>query len=332
MKKISLDVMGEKTKRSTIALLAVLALTGGLYANGLSRNYFLTKYSATTKGSMSQFKRSRGEATIKNYFTDESQDVLVVTIGIKEQTQTPLPYVATDYVVAVDSKGYKEDVPVFFGRMSTDGDLFLIIPKPKQAIYDIIIANRGYINYSNAGQASERLNTLDLDKESLTKIISDSQVFREAGEEGTKTTDQQSDSIRFRVGIKTAINDERYKPSVLPVKSLLIEKGDTVAFDFETFWTMVYKQPLIDTVTREIEVVTDRVGELRGSAITLQERLNVNSKDETAQTELSKVQAAIAIEEDELLRLTETLDKYNELTYNPADFSNYSTKMFSLKF
>lgn len=333
MKKIGLDEMGEKMKRSTIILMSVYALTAGLYANGIARNYYLTKYSATTKGATSQFKRSRAEATIKNYFTDENKDVLVVTIGLKERQQTPLPYVATDYVVAVSNESYKQDVPVFFGRMSTDGDLFLVIPKPQEAIYEIVIANRGYTNYSNVGAKSGRLDTLDLDTKSLTKIISNSQNFETTRQSSSKKEERaESDSIRFRVGIKTAIDDERYKPSVLPVASLLKQEGDVVNFDFETFWNVVYKKPLVDDVTEEIEKLTERVGELRGSATTLQQRLDVNSRDDVARTELGRVLSAIDKEEEELLRLTEALAQYNDLTFNPADFANYSTTMFSLKF
>lgn len=331
MKKISLDNVGDKMQRSTIILLSVFALSGGLYVNGIAKNYYLTKYSATTKGATSQFKKSRATATIKNYFVDGNKDTLIVTIGLKENSSTPMPYNATEYVVAVNNKTYKEDVPVLFGRMSTDGDLFLVIPKPKEAIYDIVIANRGYVDYSDTG-GNVTTKGLDLDKKSLTKLISENQTFRESGEENKRSEREQGDSIRFRVGIKTAIDDERYKPSILNVDSLLIENGDAVSFDFETFWNIVYKQPLIDDTTKQIEQLTNQIGDLRNSAISLQERLDKNQQDETAQSELSKVQKAIDRAENDNLKLTELLGEYNDLEFNPADFSNYSTTMFSLKF
>ena len=93
--------------------------------------------SQTPINEVKTFQVSGVDVRIKGEMTDKKKDVLILTLEVNENGQK-LPYGAENYWVVTTSDISGESIPCFFGRMSTDGDMFLIIPYPdKEMTYNI---------------------------------------------------------------------------------------------------------------------------------------------------------------------------------------------------
>ena len=122
--------------------------------------------SQTPIGESLQFARSGANITVKNYYTDKNQDVLIATLEVKEGN-SKLPTKANDYWVVTTSDIGGRSIPTYFGRMNTDGDFFIIIPYPKEQTYTVAIYN----TTTSGGDISSSGDQLSIGSGTNSKII-----------------------------------------------------------------------------------------------------------------------------------------------------------------
>src|SRR5699024_8225508 len=115
---------------------SVLGTYGYLKYNKVAAN------SSFPIGSEIEFPVSKSKVELKNIYTDKNEHVMIIQLSEIENTST-LPYRGTDFRIFMHSKSLEqyEKVDILFGRMSTDGDLFLVIPKPTDDVYTLYILN-----------------------------------------------------------------------------------------------------------------------------------------------------------------------------------------------
>lgn len=331
MKKTFLDKEGSRAARHIATIASLLVLSTGLYIQGYSRNIYLKNHSATALGTSATFERSSAKATIKDYYTDESESFIGVTISVDENSSSPLPYKATDYLILLtDYEGNQSSIPAIFGRMGTDGDLFLIIPKPTKEVYHIVIANRNYLG--NDIEIKNDNKVIDTEKGSIARVVSEANTVG-AGtgeiEESKAASKTKRDSIKFQLTLNPALDSNDYKVTKLKTKSLLKTDSDgTTTFDFKTFWTMTYKQNMIDIASRKVSKTATTIAKLESRLSDFQKRYNENPDDEIAKSNIDDLKSQIKDQADSQTTQAEALSKYRKLKYDPSLFDDYSTKIF----
>ena len=206
--------------------------------------------SQTPINEVKTFQVSGVDVRIKGEMTDKKKDVLILTLEVNENGQK-LPYGAENYWVVTTSDISGESIPCFFGRMSTDGDMFLIIPYPdKEMTYNIGI-------YNTASTASQNKNndssSIRVDKGTQAKVISDITSDISPEKSNNFIERKETDTIGFNATLESKIKGKNYQITTLDVDSLLIEKGDVVSFDFKTFYELAYRKVAVDEAQSTVD-------------------------------------------------------------------------------
>lgn len=285
--------------------------------------------SQTPIGENLQFARSGATITVKNYYTDKNQDVLIATLEAKEGN-SKLPTKASDYWVVTTSNIGGRSIPTYFGRMNTDGDFFIIIPYPKQQTYTVAIYN----TTTSGGDISSSGDQLNIGSGTNSKIISDitSDLLKNVNRTQAQGV-KQTDIIALNMTLKSALQDDaKYKITTLDVDSLLSKDGDTVTFDFRKFYTLAYRDLVVGVAREKVNSYTDEIKALNDKLKEVRETLDRNPKDEVAINQQNTINESIANAQDNLEKanqnLTEAKKRFN---YDSNTFSDYTTKMYSLK-
>lgn len=290
--------------------------------------------SSSAIGSQINFGRSNATLTIKDIYTDEAHSVLIARIGGSASELSKLPYKGTDYDVILQNDNVQSQdgtTPVLFGRMGTDGDMFLVIPNPQNSVYTVGIINRNFINTTNNSNNSNNNNVTNLTNpttQSMSKLLSTYQTNRNKDNNNDNAVVQSDayDTAFFRLSVNPAIDSDAYKPEVLP--GTLLKDGQ---FDFEGFFNKVFKNNSLDTLNKEYQSLSRNREQIQKSMKEYQERLNVNSNDDDARQALNAQQKNL---DDVNRKIEDTgaeITNYTNLTYSQDLFTNLQTRAYLLK-
>lgn len=284
--------------------------------------------SQTPIGESLQFARSGANITVKNYYTDENEDVLIATLEVQEGN-SKLPTKASDYWVVTTSDIGGRSIPTYFGRMNTDGDFFIIIPYPKQQTYTVAIYN----TTTSGGDIRSNGEQLNIGSGTNSKIASDitSDLLKNVNKSQVQSV-KETDIIALNMTLKSAIKDDsKYKITTLNVDSLLTKKGDTVTFDFKKFYMLAYRDLAVSVAREKVNSYTEEIQALNDKLKEVRETLDRNPQDEVAIKQQNNINDSIANAQDNLEKANQNLNEIKKrFAYDENTFSDYTTKMYSL--
>lgn len=312
----------------TIAALGITVGSLWFVGGNVQYNNIVAK-SSTPIGSPLKFHRSNATMNLKNIYTDSTNSALVAQFAIGEDSINKLPFKGTDYKVYISSastNGMKE-IPILFGRMSTDGDMFLVLPKPTNEVYSVFIMNTNYIetNINASEQSQDQL--ANLEEESLSQALSSYQYSgdKDNNTGAYKVQGDNFDVISFRLTTNPAFKTDAYKPKLLK-SQLIVNDGEKEEFSFESFFNEVYKESATKEVEKKFKDLEKKKSELQKTASNYIERLAENPADEPAQAALEQVNNSIDSLDSQLNEAAKMLAQYSALEYDPALFNNMQTK------
>lgn len=297
-------------------------------AYNVVQNRKAIKNSQTPIGETLQFVRSGANVTVKNYYTDKTEDVLIATLEVKEGN-SKLPTKASDYWVVTTSNIGGRSIPTYFGRMNTDGDFFIIIPYPKDQTYTVAIYN----TTTSGGAVTSSGDQITIGSGTNSKIISDitSDLLKNVNTSQPQSV-KQTDIIALNMTLKSSIQgDSKYAITTLDVDSLLSKEGDTVAFDFKKFYTLAYRDLAVTVAREKVNTYTDEIQALNDKLKEVRETLDRNPNDEVAIRQQDSINASIETAQENLEKANQTLNEIKKrFVYDDNTFSDYTTKMYSL--
>ena len=283
--------------------------------------------SSTAIGEQAKFERSQATATIKSYYTDKKKSVLVAQIGIDENSVTPLPYQARDFYLTQTGD---KDLNAYFGRYGTDGDLFVIIPYPKNGTtYEISISNKEFLGVTTSNPTNADLQELT---GSVTNQLSNISAMGDKNKKVDNAKKSLTDTILFQMTISPKLKGSEYKVKTIETKNnSLLLKGDSgkVKFDFKTYWNEVYRLPKIKKAKSKLSESVARVAELNDLYTKAETRYKKNPDDKNAKEQMAQISSMITDEESNQQILSDKLVSYQNLKFNPNDFSDYTTKIYN---
>lgn len=324
----------------TIGCMVALVLSCVFYVMGGHKYADIMEHSSTPIGSSITFSKSQAEGTLDGLYTDRKKNVLIARIGLEDSANQKLPYKGSDYTVFIKSPSVKglQEVPILFGKMGTDGDLFLILPKPTNKIYSFAVINTqgDQSKISKLDEDKDRsLDNDNIDKGSVAKSLS--QFTKEQKESGDSSADMgdssgkvqnKYDMAGFRMTLDPAVDEDAYKPEVINDKLL---DPDTGQFDFETFFRDVYVDTAVKTYTKRYNDLEAKKTQLKQSIKDAQNRLDMNPEDDTAAKGLSDMQESLGDVEDRQADYADKITYYQNLQYNPAMFQDFQDKAVVIK-
>lgn len=327
-------MFGDKSPRTTristyaiaSAVSMVMFVVGLIFYVGESFHYrYDLKHSSTPIGQALQFNRSKSSLAVKGLYTDAKKDVLIAQISTNGASD--LPYKGSDYKILIQSESTNGmyELPILFGRMSTDGDMFFILPNPTDAVYSIFILNTNYIGTKDIVNSTSTDNGSELDTRSITEAISNYDL-KDNGASGTYTiTSNENDVASMRLTLKPAFKTNAYQPAIIDA-NLLIDKGDTQEFDFETLFNTLYRDPTIKSQKAKYARASKELAQLKKALSVQEERYNANNEDTVAESKITSINEQVSNKEDELKNISRKLAKYQSLKYDPNMFKDMLTK------
>lgn len=312
------------------------SLMGGMFKYG-----DMVNRSSSPVGTEMVFRRSNAQIEVNGIYTDEAKSVLIVRLHSEDESTLRLPYKGTDFKVYIGADSLNnyagKQVDVLFGRYSTDGDLFLVIPKPTEDIYNVFIMNTKFVATNDLSDKAQKTSNDSQSSSSpaLSSNLSEEEIQAQLAKslnqyEYTDLKDRgqaiaiagdSSDIIGFRVTLNPAIDTESYTPKI--IKGELLKDGN---FNFEEFFNAVFKESATNTIqseydelTKQRDLYTQRISELN-------DRLKENPNDTSAQNLLQSVSDKLEDVENKLTDLASQYDSYNGVQYKDSMFKNMQTK------
>ncbi|MCO4346298.1 hypothetical protein MTQ93_09600 [Staphylococcus agnetis] len=251
-----------------LMVLIAICIIGNII--GVSRYKWVEAHSSAPKGSELNFPISQVKAKIKDIYTDKEQSALVVRIELPSTSK--LPVKGTDYRVLVGSKSIKgqSEMDVLFGRISTDGDMYLVIPKPTNDVYSIFIDN--LTSYRSAGTEYKDKGTSQRDISSYSKKISN---YKYEGENSAVYKNEaENDAIGFRLTLNPAFDKEEFQPTVLDGTLFKDNK-----FNFKRFYEEAYKKRIVDDLKARHENINTEYQDVKAELDRVEETVKENGED-----------------------------------------------------
>lgn len=317
-----------KPFRNVVIALLLIAISIVWIPIGIMQYNSVVARSSSAIGSKMKFERSESEITLKNVYTDSNSDVLIARLGLSDEAQANLPYKGSDYKILIGSKSLKgsKEASVLFGKLSTDGDMFLMIPKPDpNEVYTIFIVNTRYVAgvKSDAGAESSKIAQLD---ESINQSITSTLSAYDADnrKDKSKVTTVKSDdldAITFRLALKPGVDNEKYKPQV--IEASLVENNE---FKFETFFNEVFKKSTVESLQKEYANLVAQKKQIEVTRNEAIDKLRINEFDKQASQSKSKAETQLTEIDNKISKTTKTLQQYEDLVYNDSMFANLNTK------
>lgn len=303
----------------TIAILSFLLIVSGTFWHS-----HIEKRSSTAKGTSMTFPVSNEEVTLKQLYTDKKKNVLVARLKVPSGAN--LPYRGSDYNVYLKSDSLEkyEKADVLFGRISTDGDMVLVIPKPTDDIYSVFIENTKNLTSSGGPSGSSNDDTIDSQSssESFSKAISNYEYQDDNGKGGTYSVNTGEDAISFRMTTKPAFNQSKYKPKVL--NGNLLDKDNK--FNFEEFYVEAFKKGIINDLTQRHDDVNNNYNQHQSKLDELNDKIKDNPNDNDAIREKSNEQDKIEELENQKKELASQITRYQDKEYEDDLFENMQTE------
>lgn len=321
-----------------LMLSSVLGTYGYLKYNKVAAN------SSFPIGSEIEFPVSKSKVELKNIYTDKNKDVMIIQLSEIENTST-LPYRGTDFRIFMHSKSLEqyEKVDILFGRMSTDGDLFLVIPKPTDDVYTLYILNTKDIQdvsrSSNdtdvsVGSASEFVDEEgDFNSKgyarSMSKELSSYTYYGESAK--NKKKERQSvqvgrddDMVALRVTLDPAFKQSEYQPTVINEELL---KEDN-SFDFETFFNVAFQQTAINDLEDKYNKLNKDISEFEKTAQEYKDRIDDNPDDTVAEDKYNELRNEIANMENEVSDVINKMEEFKSYEYDEDLFKYINTEAY----
>lgn len=287
--------------------------------------------SSSPIGTQMTFNRSQADVKIGDIYTDKKGNVLIARISVDTTAQTKLPYKGSDYKVYITSKSTNglKSMPILFGRMSTDGDMFLVIPKPTDTVYSIFIQNKNFIGDGKLSASDkDTSNVADLSDNSIAAALSNYKYDDNSKSKSRGTyqiASDDNDTISFRLTINPASKDETFRPKVINA-NLLKKNGNSESFDFNAFFNKVFKESALKKMNEQYKVLSDNKARLEKTLRDYQERYAENQNDITAKAQIESLSSQIKDAENQLNELGDKISSYQDLKYDSSMFSNLQTK------
>lgn len=315
----------------TLGATALAAIsTVGLVIGSLTYNSVVAK-SSTPIGTNLTFKRSNASVKIADVYTDLNNDVLIVRLS-NTSNGTALPFKGTDYSVFIKSNDTKnlEEMSILFGKMSTDGDMFLIIPKPSKEVYSVFVMNTKYLAGGDDVKSNSSDKVVDLESASISfSQAVNAYKFNDSADAKNiyNVVDDRYDVISFRVTLDPALRNEAYVPKQLQADLL----DDDHHFDFNKFFNVVFKQSAINTLQSQYATNAIRLHQLAVAESNMRERLKVNPLDSEAKSRLSTLTNEIENLNNQQLKISSSISQYSALQLTENTFTDLQTKAKVLK-
>ena len=292
--------------------------------------------SSSPIGTQLTFNRSQADVQIADIYTDKKKNVLIVRIRVDNVAQSRLPFKGSDYKVYIASKSTNDlkSMPILFGRMSTDGDMFLMIPKPTDTVYSIFIQNKNFIGEGTIDSKDKSTKEVaDLSDNSIAAALSNYRYDdnKNSTSKGTyKITTDDNDTVSFRLTINPASKDENYRPKVINA-NLLKKEGNAEVFDFDAFFNKVFKESALKELDKQYEQLAQTKLRQEKTLRDYQERYAANANDTTAKSQIDSITSKINDTENQLSVLSKKIADYKNLTYSDDLFKNLQTKAKVIK-
>lgn len=320
----------QRSRNFSVAMMVLLLLAALTFPIGMFQKSSLIEHSSTAIGTSMKFQRSDADVALRGLYTDEDNSVLIARIGVDPQDGARLPSKGSDYRVFLssDSLGDKtQEVSVLFGRLGTDGDMFLVLPKPTDDVYTAFIMNTKYLSTGSGG-----LNPGGTQSDGPADITSQEQSVTQAMSEYTWNPDEQdggeaeisddtADIISFRMTMDPASNKSEYKPIQLPTR-LLDAEGN---FDFDAMFNTLFKDAAYNELSKNHDDLISQENQLRNAQDEYRERLRTNPDDAQAADALATTQRNARRITDEKNKLAAQINSYENLTLEDDTFSNLQT-------
>lgn len=258
----------------------------------------IMSHSSTPVGSTIEFSQSEAELELSGLYTDKNESALVARLTPTEQAHETLPYKGTDYAVLVQSDALDdyEEIPILFGKMSTDGDMFLILPQPTKEIYSFALVNKRNMTSQAVTLDDGESGINDDASGSIAKSLSeytneiDSGQGDDAITAGDTGASDDYDLAALRMTTHPAYDDDAFKPEQLDV-NLLDPKSHK--FNFEDFYKKVYVDAAVNSLTKRYNELEAAVAQNESLVDENESRLRSNPDDSAAESRLSDSRKAV---------------------------------------
>lgn len=320
----------QRARIVAVAMIVLLLLSLVAMPVGAFKKKSLIEHSSTAVGTPMHFQRSDATVSLRGLYTDNDDSVLVARLGVDPQDGARLPSKGTDYrvFIAADSLNGVQEVPVLFGRLGTDGDMFLVLPKPTDEVYNVFVMNTKYLETSagaSGDTGSDPSDPADISnqEESVTEAMSQYTWDPNKPDGGEANVgNDQSDIISFRMTTNPASNKPEYKPVVLDT-TLLSDDGN---FDFDALFNKLFKEAAYDELSKQHDDLSSTEDRLNNSANEYRDRLRVNPDDSQAASALSTTNDSLRKVSDEKNSLAGQINAYENLKLTDDTFSNLQTE------
>lgn len=303
----------------------ILMMTGELYYRSVINS------SSTAKGSTLTFERSDASIVLEDIYTTPEQDVLVARFS--SDTSANLPFRGTDYRVFIESDSLSsrhEEMDIIFGRMSTDGDLFLVIPKPTKDIYSVFIMNTNYIprSISVGDVSSSQLRDIEaqLSRQAEISITDALRTFNytqaTSSASSYRIEHDEMDMVSLRLTLDPASSEPQYAPFVVDAELI----DDTNTFRFDNFFDTIFKNNALRLLEREHENIGVSISQNNRIIEHLEDLLTNNPNDANAQSSLAEARGNQSALRDRQVEVATRIVQIGDLSYDPSVFRDIQTK------
>lgn len=300
---------------------------------GLRKYDSVMSHSSTPVGSSIKFSQSGAELKLSGLYTDQDENVILARLTPNDNANEMLPYKGSDYSVFVKSESTEglTELPILFGKMSTDGDMFLIIPKPSDKVYSFAIVNPAGEVAPPATTGASKVQSIEDQEKSMARALSDFDQSSKQGEnggvmgnDGDKKTPGTSvyDTAGFRMTMNPSAEGDEYRPEKIDAN---LYDEQTKQFDFETFFKLVYVDAAVRSLTDKYNEMQVQIDQYRDQAQAMSERLDMNPNDTTALKSIDKFNEAADANEKEQATVVDELTRFQSLEYDPSIFQNFQT-------
>lgn len=312
----------------TVLLCLFWAVAGCRHYSNIQMN------SSTPVGTQIKFARSGAMMTLSGLYTDKNDDVLVARLTPDAKTNQNLPYRGKDFTVFVQSAATDrfEELPILFGKMGTDGDYMLILPKPSDDVYSFVLVDSS----SQAKRLDKQRNptSVDQDKDkSVARALSDfNKELLDNQTQDVGSSQSAGASGYDMAGFRMTMNPRADGPQYVPtrVNTDLLDQR-TKQFNFEGFYQEVFVDAAVKTLTEEYNQLEAQAEQFKEIAEAEQGRLDANPADEAAAKNLANAQRQAEDANRQKEEKAEELTRYQTLDYDPGMFQNFQDKAVVVK-
>ena len=315
--------------KMTVTSIVLIVVSILIYTIGLTHYNNIVNNSSTAIGSVLEFKRSNASITLSGLYTDQSRSVLIARFSVDKTSSSRLPSDGKDYKLFVSSNSAlksSDNVSMLFGRLSTDGDMFLVLPKPaKKTVYSVFVMNTVYLSpgdSKNSKSSSVLASSKDIEdaEKSVTESLSSYKYNPDKANDPYSISSDTTDMVSMRLTLDPALNDAAHKPVVLDTTLL---NGTT--FDFKGMFDILFKKSAYEELEKEHSKLTVESEQTTKVADEFKNRLVRNPNDATAAEQFTKAKDSLKSIEQKKQEVAAQLTAYESLEYTDDMFNNIQT-------